>query len=256
MKTIQKLALLLMSLIMLTSCHAEKKSIPAMPEADTSGFVLLTDIIPDAILEIRYHSTFNFIGDRIPGYEEPIAVLTREAADSLKAVSDDLLKQGYRIKVFDAYRPQMAVDYFMTWAKDLEDERMKQFFYPEIDKHRIVPEEYVAEKSGHTRGSTVDLTLFDIHAQKEVDMGCTFDYFGLASHPGVLPGEKIGDYKPINEEQYRLRMVLRKAMLDHGFKPYESEWWHFTLRNEPYPETYFTFPLRTSLFRPEAPETR
>lgn len=218
-------------------------------EFDTSGFVLVTDVIPDAILEIRYHSTYNFIGDRIPGYDEPVAVLTRRAADSLKVVSDELLQQGYRLKIFDAYRPQCAVDYFMTWAKDVSDDRMRKFFYPELEKDVIVPRGYVAEKSSHTRGSTVDLTLFDMVAQRDVDMGCTFDYFGLASHPDVQPGEVIGAYPPINEEQYHNRMILQKAMVRHGFNIYDCEWWHFTLADEPFPDTYFCFPLQTKLFK-------
>lgn len=216
------------------------------PEEDASGFVLLTDVIPDAILEIRYYSTYNFIGDRIPGYEQPIAMLTRQAADSLKVVSDELIAEGYRLKIFDGYRPQCAVDYFVKWAKDLDDTRMKEYFYPELSKTVLFPQGYIASRSGHTRGSTVDLTLFDMKLEKEVDMGCTYDYFGVASHPDVLPGQPVGAYKPINDAQYRNRMILRKAMLAHGFRPYEGEWWHFTLRNEPYPDTYFTFPLNVS----------
>lgn len=215
-------------------------------EEDSSGFVLVTDVVPDAILEIRYFSTYNFIGDRIPGYLEPVAILTRQAADSLKRVSDDLLKQGYRLKIFDAYRPQCAVNYFMEWAGNVADVRMKEYFYPELDKAVLIPQEYIAEKSGHTRGSTVDLTLFDMRAEKEADMGCTYDYFGVASHPDVLPGQEIGAYRPISEEQYANRMILRNAMLAHGFRPYDCEWWHFTLGDEPYPDTYFTFPVSTA----------
>lgn len=213
-------------------------------EAD---FVLVTDVVPDAILEIRYYSTYNFIGDRIPGYEAPVAILTRQAADSLKAVSDDLLSQGYRLKIFDAYRPQCAVDYFMKWAKDTCDVRMKEYFYPELAKPILIPQGYIAEKSGHSRGSTIDLTLFDMKSEKEVDMGCTFDYFGEASHPDVLPGREVGSYRPITEEHYRNRMILREAMLRHGFEPYDCEWWHFTLKDEPYPDTYFTFPVNISI---------
>ena len=226
------------------ACKNNDKTI--LPEEDSSGFVLVTDVVPDAILEIRYYSTYNFIGDRIPGYDEPIAILSRQAADSLKVVSDELLLQGYRLKIFDAYRPQCAVDYFMEWADNLDDVRMKEYFYPELDKSVLIPQDYIAEKSGHTRGSTIDLTLFDMKEEKEVDMGCTYDYFGVASHPDVQPGQEIGAYKPINEQQYRNRMILREAMLRHGFKPYDCEWWHFTLKDEPYPDTYFTFPLRTS----------
>lgn len=231
----------------LSACSANDDNIK-LPEEDTSQFVVLSDIIPDVILEIRYYSTYNFIGRRIPGYEEPIAILTRQAADSLKRVSDDLIQQGYRLKIFDAYRPQKAVDYFMEWAADVNDTLMKEYFYPELNKDVLVPQEYIAEKSGHTRGSTIDLTLFDMKSEKEVDMGCTYDYFGLASHPDVKPGQAIGAYTPITQEQFTNRMILQKAMTAHGFKPYDCEWWHFTLANEPFHDTYFTFPIaRASL---------
>ncbi|MCQ2158979.1 MAG: M15 family metallopeptidase [Bacteroidales bacterium] len=206
-------------------------------------FVQVTDVIPEAMLDIRYYGTFNFIGDRIPGYGHPTAMLTRQAADSLKAVSDELPAKGYRLKIYDCYRPQKAVDYFMKWAQDTLDVRMKQYFYPELDKSVLVPQGYVARKSSHTRGSTVDLTLFDMAAGKDVDMGCHFDYFGVASHSDVLPGQEIGAVKPIDEAQYKHRMILRKAMLAHGFKPYECEWWHFTLADEPFPDRYFDFDL-------------
>ena len=201
---------------------------------DASDFVLLSDVVPDAILEIRYYSTYNFVGDRIEGYEQPVALLTSEAAQALKEVSDDLVEQGYRLKIFDAYRPQMAVTNFMEWAEDLEDVRMKEYFYPELDKSVLFEQGYIAEHSGHSRGSTVDLTLFDMETEKEVDMGGTFDYFGELSHP---------DYTGITEEQYNNRMILRDAMTAHGFRPLEEEWWHFTLDDEPYPDTYFTFPV-------------
>lgn len=215
-------------------------------ESDASQFVLVTDVVPDAILEIRYFGTYNFIGNRIPGYEQPVALLTRQAADSLKVVSDELMAQGYRLKIFDAYRPQCAVDYFMEWAMDTSDTRMKQYFYPELDKSVLVPQDYIAKKSGHTRGSTVDLTLFDMRTEREVDMGCTYDYFGVASHPDVLPGQEVGAYQPINEFQYNNRMILQKAMVSHGFKIYDCEWWHFTLKDEPFPDTYFTFPISSN----------
>ena len=207
---------------------------------DPSDFVLLTDAVPDAILEIRYYSTYNFVGDRIDGYEEPLAFLTREAAQALRAVSDDLIAQGYRLKIYDAYRPQMAVTHFMNWALDPEDTRMKAYFYPELEKDVLFPQGYISERSGHSRGSTVDLTLFDMTAEKEVDMGGTFDYFGQLSHP---------DYRGITEEQYANRMILRSAMLAHGFKPLVEEWWHFTLADEPFPDTYFTFPVNSSSLR-------
>ena len=203
---------------------------------DASDFVLVSEAVPDAILEIRYYSTYNFVGERIDGYEEPVAILTKESAAALKEVSDDLMEQGYRLKIFDAYRPQKAVDHFVRWAKDAEDTKMKAYFYPELDKDVLFPQGYIAEHSGHSRGSTVDLTLFDMKTGKEVDMGGTFDYFGELSHP---------DYTGITKEQLHNRMILRDAMVKHGFKPLPEEWWHFTLEDEPYPDTYFTFPVRS-----------
>lgn len=239
------ISFLFCSLFVLSSCGNDDNNPSALsPEEDASQFVVLTDVVPDAILEIRYYGTYNFVGERIPGYEQPVALLTRQAADSLKKVSDDLRRQGYRLKIWDGYRPQKAVDRFMAWAKDLDDVKMKTYFYPELTKDRIIPEEYVAEKSGHTRGSTVDLTLFDMKKEKEVDMGSTFDYFGPMSHPDVQPGQRAGSYPTVlTEEQYQNRMLLRKAMLVHGFKPLDSEWWHFTLKDEPFPDTYFVFPV-------------
>lgn len=201
---------------------------------DSSDFVLLTDVVPDALLEIRYFSTFNFVGERIDGYKEPVALLTKEAAAALREVSDELVEKGYRLKIFDAYRPQKAVSNFVRWAKDEGDTRMKEYFYPDLEKAVLFPQGYITEHSGHSRGSTVDLTLFDMKSEKELDMGGAFDFFGELSHP---------DYKGITDEQYANRMILREAMLAHGFKPLAEEWWHFTLENEPYPDTYFTFPV-------------
>ncbi|MBR6014425.1 MAG: M15 family metallopeptidase [Selenomonadaceae bacterium] len=202
---------------------------------DPSGFVILSDVVLDIIQEIRYFSTYNFVGDRIDGYEQPVALMTIEAAQALKEVSDDVKKMGYRLKIFDAYRPQKAVSHFVRWAEDISDTRMKKYFYPQVDKSRLFIEGYIAEKSGHSRGSTVDLTLFDMNTGKELDMGGTFDYFGELSHP---------DYKGnLTEQQLKNRQILRDAMLRHGFKPLDEEWWHFTLKNEPYPDTYFTFTI-------------
>ena len=217
------------SLISLSACRQNNDK-----ESGRENFVLITDVVPDVILEIRYFGTYNFVGERIDGYLSPVALLTREAADSLKAVSDDVMSQGYRLKIFDAYRPQMAVDHFVRWAADVNDIRMKSYFYPNVDKSRLFELEYIMEKSGHTRGSTVDLTLFDMNLEKEVDMGGTFDWFGEESHP---------DFRDITETQFQNRMILREAMLRHGFKPLSSEWWHFTLKDEPFPDTYFKFPV-------------
>ena len=202
---------------------------------DSSGFVILSEAVPDVILEIRYYSTYNFVGARIDGYEEPCAMLTKEAAEALKKVSDELITKGYRLKIFDAYRPQRAVTHFANWAKDVDDTKMKQYFYPDLDKSVLFDQGYIDYKSGHSRGSTLDLTLFDMKTEKEVDMGGTFDFFGKRSHP---------DYKKITKKQYNNRMILRKAMLKHGFKPLSTEWWHFTLKDEPYPDTYFDFTVK------------
>ena len=225
------------------------------PTDDASQFVNLADAVPLAILEIRYHSTYNFVGKRIDGYQEPVALMTRRAADSLRAVSEDLLKMGYRLKIYDAYRPQCAVDHFMRWAADITDTLMKPYFYPDVPRDKLFELEYIMEKSGHTRGSTVDLTLFDMRTEKEVDMGGTFDWFGSESHPDFCGNPNTGQYtgnnssspagRSITKEQFDNRMILRDAMLRHGFKPLGSEWWHFTLKDEPFPNTYFTFPVKT-----------
>ena len=226
----KRLFLLTAALLCISSCNQA-----VIPQEDSSGFVAIADIVPDVILEIRYYGTYNFVGTRIDGYEAPTALLTRQAADSLKAVSDDVMGLGYRLKIYDAYRPQRAVDHFVRWAADVPDTLMKRYFYPDVDKSRLFELDYIMEKSGHTRGSTVDLTLFDMTTEKEVDMGGTFDWFGEESHP---------DYTGITRQQFANRMILRDAMLRHGFKPLDSEWWHFTLQDEPFPDTYFTFPVR------------
>lgn len=200
-----------------------------------SGFVSIGEAIPDVILEIRYYSTFNFIGERIDGYEQPAALLTAEAAAALKKASDEAVSRGYRLKIYDAYRPQKAVDHFMRWAKDLSDIRMKPYFYPGIDKSTLIPGGYIMEHSSHTRGSAVDLTLFDMRTQREIDTGSPFDFFGEVSHP---------DCRGITEEQYGNRMLLRDIMLSRGFLPLKEEWWHFSLAGEPWPDTFFTFPVR------------
>ena len=207
----------------------------------SEGFVLLAEAVPDVILEVRYYSTYNFVGERVDGYEEPCVLLTKEAAQALKAVSDDVMAQGYRLKVFDGYRPQMAVDHFVRWAEDLDATEMKPYFYPEVDKTLLFEQGYIDAKSGHSRGSTIDLTLFDMATGKEVDMGGTFDYFGELSHP---------DYtETLTEEQIANRNILRDAMLRHGFKPLDTEWWHFTLKEEPYPDTYFEFKVSSDSVR-------
>lgn len=203
---------------------------------DASGFVLLADYVPGIVQEIRYYSTYNFIGERIDGYEEPCALLTREAARALKTVANEMNVQGYRLKVFDAYRPTCAVEHFVFWGIEDLDLRMKPYFYPRLEKQELFAKGYIAKMSSHSRGSTVDLTLLDMATGKEVDMGGPFDLFSEVSHP---------DYRGVTEEQYDNRMLLQKAMTRNGFAPYDCEWWHFTLKDEPYPDTYFGFPVST-----------
>ena len=246
----KKLFLFIVAAVLFAGCEKQKDD----PTLDRSGFVVITDVIPDAILEIRYYSTYNFVGARIDGYLQPVALLTKEAADSLKAVSDDGKAQGYRLKIYDAYRPQMGVNHFVRWAENITDTMMKSYFYPDLNKSVLFEQEYIYERSGHTRGSTVDLTLFDMRTEKEVDMGGTFDWFGPESHPDFCGNPETGVYtgdnskspagRSITAEQFENRMILRRAMLRHGFKALDSEWWHFTLANEPYPDTYFNFPVR------------
>ena len=198
------------------------------------GFVYITDVAPDVILETRYYGTYNFLGTRVDGYNAPTAILSRPAAEALKKVCDDLRGQGYTLKVFDAYRPKSAVAHFVRWAKDVKDTKMKTDFYPDVDKAKLFELGYIAEKSGHSRGGTVDLTIVDMRTGKEVDMGSPFDFFGKVSHHGT---------SLISPEQTANRQILKKAMTAGGFKAYDAEWWHYTLKNEPYPDTYFDFPV-------------
>lgn len=208
--------------------------LPQNVEMRSHGFVLLSDYVPGIVQEIRYFSTYNFVGERVDGYEEPCAILTREAARALKTISNQANVQGYRLKIFDAYRPVQAVKHFVLWGIEDLDQRMKPYFYPDLEKNELFKEGYIASRSSHSRGSTVDLTLLDMTTGKELDMGSPFDFFSEESHP---------DYKGVTEEQYANRMFLQDLMVKGGFVPIDCEWWHFTLNNEPYPDTYFGFPV-------------
>ncbi len=207
---------------------------------DPSGFVVLSDHVPGIVQEIRYHSTYNFIGDRIDGYEEPVAILTIEAARALKSVANEMMVQGYRLKVFDAYRPACAVRHFVLWGIEDQDIRMKPYFYPKLEKQELFEKGYIAKQSSHSRGSTVDLTLLDMASGREVDMGSPFDLFDEVSHP---------DCHTITDEQYENRMTLQKSMIRNGFEMLDCEWWHFTLKNEPYKDTYFEFPVSSGYLK-------
>lgn len=197
---------------------------------DKSGFDKIYNVIYDAAFDLRYYSTYNFTGQRIRGYQAPVAYMTKEALSALAVAAEDLRAQGYRILVWDSYRPQKAVDHFVAWINDPNDMGNKSF-YPTLQKSDLIAGDYIMPKSGHTRGSTIDLTLIKQDGSF-VDMGGTFDLFSERSHP---------DYKKLTRKQKRNRKILRDAMLKAGFKGIDSEWWHFTLKDEPYPDTYFNF---------------
>ncbi len=198
------------------------------------GFVSVSEVIPDVLLDVRYYSTYNFVGERVDGYEAPVVLLTKEAAAALSLVNADMRRKGLRLVLYDGYRPQRAVDHFVRWAESA-DESMRAAFYPDVEKRALFERGFIARRSGHSRGSTVDLTLLDERTGKLLDMGGPFDFFGELSHP---------DHPGVTPAQHANRMLLRQAMLDHGFKPLSTEWWHFTLKDEPYPDTYFDFPVR------------
>jgi D-alanyl-D-alanine dipeptidase len=202
-----------------------------------AGFVYIDDVIPEIVLEIRYYSEDNFTGRRVSGYERPVGILTEQAADAMQRVAAELKEYGLGLKIYDAYRPQRSVDDFVQWAKDPDEQSKKTRYYPEIDKANLIRDGYIAERSGHSRGSTVDLTLVypGPEGPNELDMGTDWDYFGLESWP---------DSQAVTPVQRAHRMLLRALMEKHGFTPLEQEWWHFTLRDEPFPDTYFDFPIR------------
>ncbi|QXP64557.1 M15 family metallopeptidase [Polaribacter sp. HaHaR_3_91] len=198
------------------------------------GFVYLSDIDKTIQKELRYLSDNNFIGKPIDGYHKNCIIVTKASADALTKVQKSLQKEGFSLKIFDSYRPQQAVNHFVRWAKVLDDTLMKKAYYPDVPKSELFKRGYIASRSGHSRGSTVDLTIVDIKTGKELDMGSPFDFFGIKSH--YLP-------KNITPEQQKNRLLLRNLMSKNNFRPYKNEWWHFTLRNEPFPKTYFNFPI-------------
>jgi zinc D-Ala-D-Ala dipeptidase len=198
-------------------------------------FVYLLDLEPSIKIELRYFSNNNFIGQPIDGYHRSTIIVSKPTAIALQKVQNDLEKKGLGLKIFDAYRPQQAVNHFVRWAKVINDTLMKQSYYPDVPKSELFKRGYIASKSGHSRGSTVDLTLIDLDTGNELDMGSPYDFFGVQSHPF---------YKKITDKQRKNRMLLRRVMLKNGFKPYENEWWHFTLRDEPFPNQYFDFPVK------------
>lgn len=196
------------------------------------NFAYVKEFIPTISLDMRYFGSHNFTGRPVHGYEKPVAILTKRAALALQQVEKHLNKQGLALKIFDAYRPQRAVDHFKSWSLVINDTIAKREFYPQLDKKNLFKLGFIASKSGHSRGSTVDLTLIDLTNKKELDMGAPFDFFGDISHH---------NYSNLTIKQKENRKILREAMAKFGFKAYDKEWWHYTLKDEPYRKTYFDF---------------
>uniref|UniRef100_A0AAU1I8Q0 D-alanyl-D-alanine dipeptidase n=1 Tax=Streptomyces sp. NBC_00180 TaxID=2903632 RepID=A0AAU1I8Q0_9ACTN len=242
-----------------TAAHAKPE--PKAP----NDFVALRTVDPTIVQEMRYFTPHNFVGERIDGYRQPLCILTRPAAEALRKAQKRLLRQGYKLKVYDCYRPQRAVDHFVRWAEDLDDEAMRDEFYPNVDKTLLFADGYIAEKSGHSRGSTMDLTIVRLPAKptrpyvpgaslvpcfaaqaerfpdNSVDMGTGFDCFDTLSH--TLDPR-------IKGEQRTNRLLLKSTLEALGFVNLAEEWWHYTFKPEPYPDTYFDFPVsRKSLTR-------
>lgn len=210
-------------------------SLAANPRTDRPDlFVDVTPLIPDAVVDLRYAGSRNFVGAPVDGYTTARCVLTRPAAEALAAVAAEARAKGYRLKLFDCYRPARAVAHFARWAADLADTHTKATYYPDLDKKDLFALGYIASRSGHSRGSTMDLTLVEAATGAELDMGTPFDLFSDLSWPGsdaVTPAQKAR------------RQLLAQLMTRHGFQPFDKEWWHFTLANEPFPDTYFDFPI-------------
>ncbi len=200
-----------------------------------ASFVDVAARVPGIAVEMRYAGEHNFVGVRIDGYERPVCLLTAQAAGALARVQHDLAERGLGLKVFDCYRPGRAVAHFVRWARDLADVKRKAEFYPTVDKRELFRLGYIAAQSGHSRGSTVDIGLVVLADGAEPDMGTPFDTFGPRSWPGDMT---------VSAEARRHRALLAAAMRQRGFRPYAKEWWHFTLRDEPFPATYFDFPVR------------
>ena len=199
------------------------------------GFVYVEQVIPNLEVELRYYSDNNFVGKRIAGYESDTLILTYEATVALKKVQEELQQRNLSLKIYDGYRPRRAVNHFILWARDLNDTINKKYFYPNVAKADLFKEEYIASRSGHSKGSTVDLTIVDTVTKIPLDMGSSYDFFGY---------ESWVNYKAISPIQKANRQLLQQIMLKYGFRNYPKEWWHFTLKKEPFPETYFDFVIK------------
>lgn len=200
-----------------------------------NGFVYVDQEITTIKVEIRYFSTNNFVGKSINGYHSNKSILSKEATKALKNIQEILRKKNLSLKIYDAYRPQQAVNHFWNWAHNLNDTLMKQHYYPQVEKKNLFNQGYITTKSRHSSGSTVDVTLVDLVTGKDLDMGTSYDFFG--------PESKVS-YNGISKEQKENRNLLQSVMLANGFRNYTKEWWHFTLINEPFKNQYFDFEVK------------
>nr|WP_321224729.1 M15 family metallopeptidase [uncultured Psychroserpens sp.] len=225
---IHKILLFISALVAFGFTFQQKNELP-------QGFVYVKDIIPDLNVELRYFSSHNFVGDTITGYNANRLILTRQSAEALKKVQDELQAQNLCLLVYDGYRPQRAVNHFSRWAKDLNDTLQKQEFYPKVNKRHLFRDGYIASRSGHSRGSTLDLTIIDGNTNEPLDMGSPYDFFGK---------ESWVDHPDLTKTQLSNRQLLQNVMLKHNFRNYPKEWWHFTLRWEPFPKTFFDFEVK------------
>ncbi|MCB0474478.1 MAG: M15 family metallopeptidase, partial [Flavobacteriaceae bacterium] len=216
---IKVLSLLLILSFSSFNLPAQNKS-TSLPE----GFVDVKEVIPNIRTDLRYFTANNFVGKPIDGYVHPKCILSKKAAEALKKVQEEFERMGFGLLIFDAYRPQRAVDEFIAWSKDPNDIKMKEQYYPNVDKSNLFEEGYISSKSGHTRGSTVDLTIVSLKTGHILDLGGPYDFFGERSWV---------NYEHITKNQHAIRLMLQRRMIKYGFVPYEKEWWHFTLKDEP-----------------------
>ncbi len=226
---------ILFSTVILIFNHCNSLEEDLNKTSKPNSFITVNEVIPSAVFDIRYYSKNNFIGVRVNGYEKPLCILTESAVLALTKVQQEISQQGYTLKIFDCYRPQQAVDHFVQWVKNLSDQKMKSKYYPSEDKSQLIEKGYIADQSGHSRGSTLDLTLARKSDSIELDMGTTYDYFDSISN--------TADSR-ITAEQKENRLLLKSVMEKHGFVNYEKEWWHYTLKDEPYPDMYFNFSVK------------
>jgi len=224
----RKLFILIFLLLSIASYAQQKNNLP-------KGFVYLTDFIPHIAVDMKYFTNHNFVGRPIDGYKSNKIILTERATLAIQKIEKELNKEGLGLNVFDAYRPQIAVNHFKRWAKDIKDTLMRQEFYPRVDKRDLFKKGFIASKSGHSRGSTIDLTIIDLKTKKELDMGVAFDFFG----------EESGhDYTKLSNTQKQNRIKLKKIMEKYGFRAYSKEWWHYTYNDEPFKDKYFDFHIK------------